>query len=154
MKLKAIVLSFLASLALAASLPAADKGHSHDNDQKKAGPNGGRILTKLEPHAEFFVTAERKVQITFLGKDGKAIAPAAQVVTVTAGKRSAPTKLSFAPSGNTLISDVALPAGNDFPTVVQIKATPDAKAVNEKFNLDLSKCSDCGHGEYACTCGH
>ena len=73
---------------------------------------------------------------------------------MTTGERSSPTKLTFKKSGNTLISDGAVPAGDGFATVVQIKATPDAKAVTEKFNLDLSTCSGCKLKEYACTCGH
>ena len=154
MKIKSLVLSIVTVLALALPSSATDKGHAHDGAKKTAGPNGGLILTKVEPHAEFFVTAERKVQITFLGNDGKAIAPAAQIVTVTAGDRAAPTKLTFAKSGEVLVSNAALPAGNDFPAVVQIKATPDAKVVNEKFNVNLSKCGGCGYAEYACTCGH
>ncbi|MGC4073545.1 MAG: hypothetical protein QM760_13725 [Nibricoccus sp.] len=111
-------------------------------------------MNAFDPAAEFFVTADRKVQITFLGKDGKAISPAAQVVTVTAGDRSAPTKLTFVKSGDVLISDVALPPGNNFPAVVQIKAAPDVKAVAAKFNVNLEKCSECDKAEYACCCGH
>jgi hypothetical protein len=162
MNIKSLVLPFLAALAFSLPLSAADKKKDHDHDhdhdhaheKKMATPNGGRLLAAIEPHAEFFVTADRKVQITFLGEDGKAIAPAAQVVTVTAGDRSSPTKLTFTKSGNTLVSNAALPAGNDFPTVVQIKVTPDAKTVTEKFNLNLSKCPTCAFAEYACTCAH
>jgi len=144
--MKTPILTLIAILALATVLPAHEK--------HEAGPNGGRILTKVEPHAEFFVMADRKVQITFLSEDGKAIAPAAQSVTVTAGDRSAPTKLTFVKSGDVLISEQPLPGGNDFPTVVQIKDTPEAKAVAEKFNLNLSECPGCKLKEYACTCAH
>ena len=159
MNIKSLLLPLIAALALSLPVSAADKkkdGHNHDHSKEKkiTAPNGGRVITAVEPHAEFLVTSDRKVQITFLGEDGKAIAPAGQVVTVTAGERSSPTKLTFAKSGNMLVSDAALPAGNDFPTVVQIKATPDAKAVTEKFNLNLSKCPDCSFAEYACTCAH
>lgn len=149
MKTKTIHL--LAALILA--LPAF-AGDNHDHAKKEAGPNGGKILTAVEPHAEFFVTSDRKVQITFLDDNGKAIAPAAQTVTVTAGERSAPTKLTFAKSGNVLISDKSLPEGTAFPAVVQIKLTPEAKAVVEKFNLNLAKCPECKLAEYACTCAH
>lgn len=151
--MKTKILTTLATLLLALPAFAAD-GHGHSHAKKEAGPNGGRILTAIEPHAEFFVTADRKVQITFLGDNGKAIAPSGQVVTVTAGERSAPTKLTFVSSGNVLISENPLPAGNLLPAVVQIKATPEAKAVVEKFNLNLAKCSECGLAEYACTCSH
>ena len=120
-------------------------------DPKPSGPNGGRIL-KTEPRAEFFVTADRKVQITFLDKSNKAVAPADQVVTVTAGERSAPKTMKFAKSGNALVSDIALPAGNDVPAVIQIKANATAKTTTDKFNVDLSKCGECKKAEYACVC--
>jgi hypothetical protein len=122
--------------------------------KKVAGPNGGRIIATVEPRAEFLVLPDRKVQITFLDKAGKAVAPAEQVVTVTAGERLAPSTLTFSKSGNALISNAALPKGEEVPTVVQIKTTANAKAATEKFNVDLSKCSECKLAEYACTCAH
>jgi len=149
--MKTPIVTLIATLALA--LPAYS-GDNHSHEKREAGPNGGRILKTIVPHAEFFVTNDRKVQITFLGEDGKAIAPAAQIVMVTAGERSAPTKLTFVKSGDALISEQTLPEGNDFPTVVQIKVTPDAKAAVAKFNLNLSVCPECKLGEYACICSH
>ena len=149
--MKTPILTLIATLALA--LPAYT-GNNHSHEKKVAGPNGGRIMKSIVPQAEFFVTSDRKVQITFLSEDGKAIAPAAQSVTVTAGERSAPTKLTFVKSGDTLISEQPLPDGNDFPTVVQIKVTPEAKAVAVKFNLNLSECPGCKLKEYACICSH
>jgi hypothetical protein len=149
--MKTPILAFITADALA--LPALAAG-DHTHEKKEAGPHGGRVLTAIQPHAEFFVTADRKVQITFLGEDGKAIPPAAQTVTVTAGERSAPTKLTFIKSGEVLVSEQPLPDGNDFPTVVQIKDTPEAKAVVEKFNLNLSPCPGCKLAEYACICSH
>lgn len=146
MKIKNHLITLIATLALAATLQA--------HEAKKAGPNGGKILTTVEPHAEFFVTAERKVQITFLDESGQAIAPTGQTVTVICGDRSNPTKLTFAKSGNSLVSEGMLPEGNDFPTVVQIKSTPEAKPVTEKFNLNLAECPSCKLKEYACTCEH
>ena len=73
---------------------------------------------------------------------------------VTLGDRSAPTKLAFAKDGDKLVSDKAIPEGNDHPTVVQIREKEGAKAINEKFNLNLSKCPTCSNAEYACICAH
>lgn len=155
MKLKNLVLPVLASIALSVAAFAHGDGHMHDKESPKIkAPNGGRVITSVEPHAEFLLTAERKVQITFIDDDGKTVAPAEQVVTVITGERSSPTKLAFKKSGDALISEGAVPDGDGFATVVQIKPTPDAKAVVEKFNLDLSTCSGCSLKEYACTCGH
>jgi hypothetical protein len=123
-------------------------------DEKKAGPNGGRLLTNVKPNAEFLVLEDRKVKITFIGADGKAVAPAAQVVTAVTGERSAPVKLTFEKSGNSLVSNAAIPAGDALPIVVQIKVTPDASAAVSKFNVNTAFCPGCKLAEYACTCDH
>ncbi len=159
--MKTTAITLLAALTFSlAALAADDHGHAHghsdghDHAPKTAGPNGGKILTAVEPHAEFFVTADRKIQITFLDSDGKPVPPAGQTITVTAGERSAPTTFTFVPSGDTLISEQVLPSGENFPTVVQVKTAPDAKTIVEKFNLNLAKCPSCAYAEYACTCAH
>ncbi|HTO02735.1 MAG TPA: hypothetical protein VL069_03490 [Opitutus sp.] len=153
-----LFLSFLAAIVLASSISAADikptaeAGHTHA--KKTAGPNGGRVIEGIEPRAEFFVTPERKVQITFLAKDDTPITPDAQNVAVTAGERTAPTRLTFAKTGNVLLSNAALPAGNDFPVVVEITPAPGGKKVLDKFYFDSAQCSECKHAEYACICEH
>lgn len=126
----------------------------HDHAKKIAGPNGGRVLTGVEPHLEFFVTKDRKVKITVVDDAGKAVALGEQSVTVTGGSRSNPTRMTFAKDGDSLVSDKAFPEGNMLPVVVQIKAKPDAKTVIEKFSLNLSDCPGCDYLEYACTCDH
>ncbi len=127
-----------------------DHGHAHI----EAGPNGGRLLTAVEPHLEFLVTEDRKVKISSITEEGKVQPLAAQTLTVIGGDRSSPTRMKFTKEGDSLISDVAFPAGNDFPIVVQIKTTPDADSITEKFNLNLEACPTCDNGEYACTCDH
>lgn len=150
MKLPTLALRLLTALVLGTAVSFV---HAHDKSKsRKAGPHGGRIISSVTPHAEFFVTPDRKVKITFLDDAGKAIDPAQQVVTVTAGERLSPTKMNFTRSGQSLISDVALPNGNDVPAVVQIKQTATAKPVTERITVDLSKCPDCKKAEYACVC--
>jgi hypothetical protein len=145
----------IAATALISVIGGAIAGAGHDHGEKKeAGPNGGRLLTAVDPHAEFLVTPDRKVRITFIGKDGKVVPVADQVVTVTTGERSAPVKLAFVKEGNALVSDSAIPEGNMLPTVIQIKSTPAAKAEIVKFNLNMANCSGCSKAEYACTCAH
>ena len=117
-------------------------------------PNGGRIIEGVEPHAEFLVTADKKIEVRFLDASGKVIAPAEQVVTVTTGDRSAPTKLAFTKDGEKLVSDKTIPEGKELPVILQIKVTPDSKAVTDKFTLNMAKCPTCAHEEYACSCDH
>ena len=122
--------------------------------EKLKAPNNGRIINTVTPHAEFLVNPEKKLEVRFLDAAGKVIAPAAQVVTVTMGERAAPTKLIFTQDGDKLVSDKVIPEGKELPVVLQIKTTPDAKAVSAKFNLNMAKCPTCLNAEYACTCDH
>ena len=48
----------------------------------------------------------------------------------------------------------ALPEGDSFPVVLQIKDRPIAKYVSAKFQCDLRDCPTCDQLEYACTCDH
>jgi len=144
----------IAVIGLAFTVNAAEEDkHDHDHEAK-AGPTGGKLITEVEPHVEFFVNKENKVEIRFIDDDMKVVAPGEQVISVILGDRSSPTKLTFTKDGDKLISDKAIPEGENLPTVVQIKTTPDAKAVTEKFNLNLAQCPTCKNKEYACTCAH
>ena len=106
--------------------------------EKLKAPNNGRIISSVTPQAEFLITPDKKIEVRFLDAAGKVIAPAAQIVTVTMGDRAAPTKLAFTQDGDKLVSDKVIPEGKELPVVLQIKSTPDAKAVSAKFNLNLS----------------
>ena len=99
------LLTSLLTLALAFTVSAADKDkHDHEHEAK-AGPTGGKLITEVEPHVEFFVNKDKKVKIRFVDDDNKVVAPGEQVISVTLGDRSAPTKLSFTKDGNMLINE-------------------------------------------------
>lgn len=83
-------------------------GHDHDEHDVK-GPNNGRIIMEVEPHAEFFVTKDRKVQITFVDDDGKKVAVGKQKVSIICGDRSNPTKLKMEEKDGMLVSSNILP---------------------------------------------
>jgi len=137
---------------LAAATAALTSAVAHE--KKIPGPNGGRLLTSVSPRVEFLVTADRKVQLTFVDDAGHPIVPAGQSVTVISGSRSAPTTLTFSRQGDVLISNAPLPEGRIVPTIVQLKPAPGAPDVVERFNVNLATCSECRHAEYACICGH
>ncbi|MEP5506476.1 MAG: hypothetical protein ABJZ54_10495 [Luteolibacter sp.] len=140
------------------------EGHDHADHSEEThadvktieGPNKGRIITSTEPHVEFFVTADRKILLTFLDDENRPVAVEAPVVSAIGGERANPTRMTFEASGEggALLSDVALPEGNDIPIILQIKTAPDADNVTEKFNINLANCPTCAHPEYACTCDH
>lgn len=151
---KLAAFAVITSVATFSQLRAEEHDHDHHDHSKQAGPNGGRVLSHIEPHLEFFVTKDRKVQLTALSEEIKAVPIAKQVVKITAGDRSNPIRMSFSKSGTVLISDKAFPPGDDFPVVVQIKNNSGAKTVIEKFTLNMTKCPTCPYAEYACTCDH
>ena len=93
----------------------------HDHAKKEAGPNGGLLITAVEPHCELLVTPERKLKITFLGDDNKPVALKEQSVTATGGDRANPTQFTFTKEGESLVSEQALPAGMAVPLILQIK---------------------------------
>ncbi|MHB1083031.1 MAG: hypothetical protein B7Z37_29655 [Verrucomicrobia bacterium 12-59-8] len=97
------LLTSLFALAFAFTVNAADKDkHDHEEHAGKAGPTGGKLITEVEPHVEFFVNKDKKVEIRFIDDDMIVVAPGEQVISVTLGDRSAPTKLSFTKEGNML----------------------------------------------------
>jgi hypothetical protein len=146
--MKSIALSLLAILALGLPAVAAEK------EKPKPGPNGGRVVRNVEPPLEVYITKDRKIEITALTKDLKPAKLTGQVISVTAGDRSNPTRLELKEDGGRLVSTNALPKGEDYPVSVSIKQNAGAKAVYDKFHLDLSECSGCKLPEYACTCAH
>jgi hypothetical protein len=148
--MKTLALNILLALAFVVPTFAAEKGHA----KQIAGPNGGRVLTAVEPHLEFYVTKDRKVEISALTEDLKPSKLAGQVISVTAGDRTKPTKLELKEEGGKLVSTNTLPSGNDFPVSVSVKASGAGKAVYAKFNLNLEKCPTCKNLEYACICDH
>jgi len=152
--MKQPTLAALIVLALTSALVAEEK-EKHDHGTRiQAGPTGGRLITKVEPHAEFFVNKVNRIEIRFIDDDNKILAPAGQTITVIMGDRSKPTKLAFSNDGDKLVSDQVIPSGNLLPTVVQIKTSADAKTIMDRFNLNLDQCQKCKNREYACTCDH
>lgn len=142
MKLKYITFA-MATLCAAASLHA---------EKIVAGPKGGRLLEAEPLKAEFFVTAERKVEVTFYDAALKPTDPGAQTVTITAEPASGKAKLELEKTATGFISKTALPAGEPYRVVVQARASADAKPKNFRVDLNLATCGECKIAEYACVC--
>jgi len=158
LKSKTLLAAALCGFMVPSAVLADEKDHDHAEHEHEEhavkGPNNGRMIMEVEPHAEFFVTKDRKVQITFVNDDGKMVPIKDQKVTIICGERSKPTTMKMEKKDGKLVSSNVLPEGNDYPTVVSIKTTPDAKTVREKFNLNMSDCPTCDFAEYNCTCDH
>lgn len=142
MKTKLMILAAL--FVGAASLPAAEK--------IVGGPKGGRLLEADGQKAEFFVNNERKVEIIFYDATLKPVAPGDQVVAITAEPKAGRTPVALEKTATGYVSKAALPEGDPYRVVVQMRAKPDAKPQNFRVDFNLETCGECKRAEYACTC--
>lgn len=140
--IRKIILTSFALLATAAAFAA----------KPLAGPKGGRILTTEAPHAEFFVEKDRTVAVTFYDKDLKPVVPGEQVVSAVAEAKTGKVKLEFEKTATGFVSKQALPEGDDFTVVVQIRDTATAKPKNHRVLFHDEVCAECKRAEYACAC--
>lgn len=116
------------------------------------GPKGGRILTTDAPHAEFFVEKDRKVVVSFYDKALKPVALSGQTVTATAEAKSGKKTLEFVEKNGALVSKTALPEGDDYNVVVQIRDNANARPKNYRVLFHDEVCDECKRAEYACVC--
>jgi hypothetical protein len=116
------------------------------------GPKGGRILTTDAPHVEFFVEKDRTVTVSFYDKALKPVALSGQVVSATAEAKTGKMKLEFVEKGGALVSKAALPDGDDYTVVVQVRDNATAKPTNYRVLFHDEVCAECKRAEYACVC--
>jgi hypothetical protein len=142
------------TLLIALSLTAGLLSSFAAEKKVEAGPNGGRLLEKTSPKAEFLVEKDHNVKVSFFDASLKPVAATGQHVTVIADAKGGKTKLEFEKKGDVLVSKTKLPDGDGYPVVVQFKQDAEAKPQNFRFDLELHLCGGCKRAEYACTCGH
>jgi hypothetical protein len=119
------------------------------------GSKGGKIIQVEGGHAEFLIQADRKISVRFYGVDLKPVAPAGQVISVTAQAPAGNTKLELEKTAEAFVSQASLPEGEGYMLVLQIRSGAGAKPQNFRIKLDLAHCSGCKRSEYACVCeGH
>ena len=116
------------------------------------GPKGGKIVTTDAPHVEFFVEKDRKVTVTFYDQNLKPLALTGQVVTAVAEAKTGKVGLEFAAKGGALGSNVALPKGDDYMVVLQVRDTASARPKIYRVLFHAEICKECKLAEYACVC--
>lgn len=165
MKIPSLALALLVTVALTACKQDEQAGHHHGPGEKHgdakpkvakplAGPKGGKLLDNTAPRAEFVIGADRRVTVNFYDAQLKPVPASGQVVAVTAEPKSGKVTLTMAAKDGAFVSQEALPEGEGYNLVVQVKATADATPQNFRLVLDLGDCGGCKLKEYACICGH
>lgn len=127
----------------------AEEGHGH---KVIPGPKGGRVIEVEGGHAEFFVQPDKKVSVTFYDQEMKPRSIGEQVVGAVAEAPSGRTKLEFEESGDVLVTTTALPEGDGYRIVLQVKSTSAAKPQNFRIDYHTEVCGKCNRAEYACVC--
>lgn len=146
--MKRILPILLATLTL--STAAADE-HDH---KRAAGPNGGRIVEIEGGHAEFFVQPDKRARVTILDGAFKAVPPGGQTVAAVAEAPGGKAKLTFAKTTEAFVSEAALPEGDGYRIVLQIRSADSAKPQNTRIDYRTEICGGCKKAEYACACEH
>ncbi|MBD5779943.1 hypothetical protein IEN85_10630 [Pelagicoccus sp. NFK12] len=144
-------IKLLIAVAAIATLGLSVSNAQHHEHEWKA-PNGGRIVTGIEPHAEVFVGDDGLVKVTFLSDEGAVLPPGKQLVTLVGGNRMDPIRLSFKKDGDSLVSEEKLPLDKPIPVVMQFQQDYGEKTHRERFQLSMSSCPSCEYKEYACAC--
>ena len=144
------LLSSTLTLLLMATGAFAEEAHGHD--KVIPGPKGGKIVEVEGGHAEFFVQSDKKISVTFYGEDMKPLAPAEQTIVAIAEAPAGKSKLEFDKTGDAFISKTALPDGEGYRIVLQVRSTADAKPQNLRIDYHAEVCGKCKRAEYACIC--
>ncbi|MBW7908520.1 MAG: hypothetical protein H3C50_06325 [Kiritimatiellae bacterium] len=113
---------------------------------------GGRLLEGGEVHAEFFVTADRHVELRFLDEAHKVEAVGDRVAVCIAATESGKTNLQFEARGDVLVSTTPLPEGDGYTVIIQIARAPGEKPRNFRIVYHSELCGACERPEYACLC--
>ena len=137
---------------LTASSAFAEEAHQHG--RVVPGPNGGRIIEVAGTHAEFFVQPDRKARVTFYSEDMMPLPPGEQLISAVAEAPAGKAKLEFDKTSDGFVSRTALPEGEGYRIVLQIKPAADAKAQNFRIDFESKLCGECKMAEYACVCAH
>lgn len=147
--MKTLLTALLALLVLTSAAIAAD---GHDHGKIIPGPKGGRIVEIEGGHAELLVQPDRKVAVIFYGDDMNAVNPAEQIVIVVAEAPAGKEKIEFEKTADQFVSRTALPEGDGYRIVLQIRGAEGAKAQNFRIDYHTETCGKCNRAEYACIC--
>ena len=105
------------------------------------GPSGGRVLyvdSTTTPNVEIIVNATGQAEISLLDKDRKLISLDKQSVAVNAGPRGTAKKLEVEKKDGKFVT-AKVPEGAPYFIVLQLKETPESKAITLRLNYAPEK---------------
>ena len=127
----------------------------HAHERITLGPKGGRLIaidSITTPNAEFNVTTDNRFQIGFLDKDRKPLPVGERKLTVTAGDRSDPKKLTTEIKDDVFLTEAA-PAGKDYYVIMHLRESGATKGKTFRLHYNQAMCGECNKAEWLCECG-
>lgn len=149
--MKYLILNLIVGMLLTTSNAWSAEEHNHAH-KLIPGPKGGKMLETEPLHTEFFVQPDKKVNVTFYNANMKPVSPTTQEVKVIAEPKSGKAILEFNKTAEGFVSKTALPEGEGYRIVVQIKNDSVAKPQNFRIDYHTEICKGCKRAEYACSC--
>lgn len=142
------------ALAMAGGIQAEEGHHEGHEHGQVAGPKGGKLLESKPQHSEFWVNADRKVEVTFYDEGLQPVASGDHTIRVTAQAPGGSATLTMEKSDSAFVSAEPLPEGDGYNVVVQIKSDAAGSWQNFRIPYHAETCGECQLAEYACICGH
>jgi hypothetical protein len=118
------------------------------------GPNGGRIVEFSQNeslHGEVTLK-DGFFHVALLDHQMKPVAIGTQVLNVAGGDRKAPQKPTVTVKDGHFVFPVL--KGDEYPLVLQLRPTANAKPITARFTYDSAVCGKCKQQEWLCGCKH
>lgn len=110
------------------------------------------IDSTTTPNVEFTLE-DNKAQIELLDATLKPIPLTEQSLTLIAGPRANPTRLTGTKADNKFVAG-PLPEGDDYFIIFRLKETKDAKPITFRLHYYTQTCEECDNVEWLCICGN
>lgn len=102
------------------------------------GPNGGKLITTVDPHLEFWIQPDDgHARITFVNDDIEPIEAPSIPLSLAMGDRDNPTMIVFEQKGSVLVSKEPLSLEGNPPIILELCSTDGEKAQYERFHLNM-----------------
>lgn len=121
-------------------------------EKPKAGPSGGKLVGTAPDQAEFLISSDGLVTITFLDAEQRPVPPGARTASVFAQLDSGKKQIELDRHGEHLVSREPLPQPEGYMLILQTRSSPEDKPANTRIKYQMHTCGGCDRREYACTC--
>lgn len=122
--------------------------------ENQAGPKGGKLFPLSDGFLEFFVRSDRTAEVVVYDASRQQVPVGDRELSITAGSRENPQKLTVTKTEAAFVTSDTLPAGDGYPIVLQLRESANSKTQTFRIRYLEEICAGCNLPEYACICHH